>query len=332
MKNKISIIVPVYNSESTIRRCIDSVVSQTYENWELILIDDGSEDNSRRIIGEYTDERIRVISRENHGVSYSRNQGILESKGEYLVFLDSDDWLEKEACSLFVREMDDCDLCISGFQFFGDANLCRNLKNDSISEGLYDILKFEEVFSKLYSVGYINAPWAKCFKKSLITTLFDINISIGEDLLFNLSYLRNCKKIRLVSKITYDYLFMTQMSLSGKISMKYDMQIDMYNQCRKILKEIFGANNKGIYVTNQRYLMSIFSMLNYDIKNKKIKSYAEFNDIIKKCNIYYYSKETKIMDIDKKWEIFRILAKYRYFAVLFIILKTKSVLTNNKTK
>ena len=184
----------------------------------------------------------------------------------------------------------------------------------------------------LWAVGYINAPWAKCFKKSLITTLFDINISIGEDLLFNLSYLRNCKKIRLVSKITYDYLFMTQMSLSGKISMKYDMQIDMYNQCRKILKEIFGANNKGIYVTNQRYLMSIFSMLNYDIKNKKIKSYAEFNDIIKKCNIYYYSKETKIMDIDKKWEIFRILAKYRYFAVLFIILKTKSVLTNNKTK
>lgn len=324
MQGKISVVVPIYNSEQTIAKCIDSALNQSYQDIELILVNDGSTDNSKKIIDSYKDSRIVVIDQKNQGVSASRNRGIEHAKGEYIVFLDSDDVLTNDACEILVRGMQGCDYCITGFQMIGDKNFQRNLKDTSVEEGIYTIDEFGEVFPELFAVGYINAPWAKCFRRNLITSGFDESISIGEDLLFNLSYLRNCKNICVLSKITYEYLFIPANSLSGKISMKYDMQINMYNQCRAVLNSLFDESKKSIETINQKYLISVFSMLNYDIKIKKISNYSEFLDILSQCDLVFYSQKVSLKDIDKKWEVFRVFAKNKLFLLIYILLKIKT--------
>ena len=105
MGPKVSIIVPIYNAQKTLRRCIDSILNQDYTDFQLLLIDDGSKDDSGRICDEYAseDERVHVIHKENSGVSDSRNLALNEAKGEYLQFLDSDDWITPNATRLLVE-------------------------------------------------------------------------------------------------------------------------------------------------------------------------------------------------------------------------------------
>ena len=119
MAPKVSIIIPIYNAEAHLHRCIDSVLKQDFADFELILMDDGSKDSSGRICDEYEalDERVRVIHKENTGVSDTRNLAISMAKGEYLQFLDSDDWITPDATGLMVRAAMEhqCDMVISDF-------------------------------------------------------------------------------------------------------------------------------------------------------------------------------------------------------------------------
>ena len=119
MTPMVSMIVPVYNSEKTLSRCIDSILNQTYRDFELILLNDGSTDTSGEICDAYAkrDSRVRVVHKENTGVSDTRNRGIDLARGEYLQFLDSDDWITPDATALFVRTATEqqCDMVISQF-------------------------------------------------------------------------------------------------------------------------------------------------------------------------------------------------------------------------
>lgn len=119
MEKKVSIIIPVYNTQKYLKRCINSIIDQTYSNLEIFLINDGSTDNSLEICKEYEkiDERIFIISGENHGVSYARNIGIRKATGEYLYFADSDDYLETDAIEKMIQgfEKADCELIIAGY-------------------------------------------------------------------------------------------------------------------------------------------------------------------------------------------------------------------------
>ncbi len=119
MNPTVSIIIPIYNAEKNLPRCIESVLKQEYTNFELILVDDGSSDSSGAICDEYREKehRIRVIHKKNTGVSDSRNIGISMAQGEYIQFLDSDDWITSEATGLMVRMAEEhhCDMVISDF-------------------------------------------------------------------------------------------------------------------------------------------------------------------------------------------------------------------------
>ena len=112
---KISVIVPVYNTEKYLHRCIDSILAQTFTDFELLLIDDGSKDNSGAICDEYAakDSRVRVFHKENGGVSSARNLGLDNVRGEWVTFVDSDDWVEKEYIELFVKNIDDLGISTS---------------------------------------------------------------------------------------------------------------------------------------------------------------------------------------------------------------------------
>lgn len=183
---QISIIVPVYNAEMYLDGCIESIVNQTYTNFELILVNDGSKDASKDICNkwEQLDSRIRVFHKSNGGASSARNYGIENSNGEYIMFVDSDDTVAFDICEKLLENIrDDCSLVVCGLKTsFGNFVIRSENSVLSTDKG--------EIFNLLFENGILNSPVAKLFRRDCIGTLrFDPNMYMGEDLTFNLEYL-----------------------------------------------------------------------------------------------------------------------------------------------
>lgn len=202
----ISIIVPIYNAECYLQKCIDSLLNQTYSNIEIILVDDGSTDNSARIcdVLSQKDLRIKIVHQENQGVSATRNKGLDIATGSYIGFVDADDTVQpdfyKNLYSALIEYDADLSICnqslVMDNQTFVDGVskevLCFN-KNNAIEQML---------LGKIFRGG----PCNKLFKADLCKNLkFDIDINVGEDLLFCIKYLLKCEKIIFVPQSYYNY-------------------------------------------------------------------------------------------------------------------------------
>lgn len=202
----ISIVVPVYKSEKTLAGCLDSLLAQTYSDIEIICVIDGSPDSCGEICDEYAqiDDRVKSIKRENGGVSSARNRGIEEARGEYLMFVDSDDTVEPDYCEKMWKAHTEtgADLVICGFHHW---YVGRDVKKIPSNPGVYDTKAYAKDFLKLYQEGFLNMPWNKLFKKSE-AGCFDTSLSLGEDLLFNMSYLEKCDKIAVISDALIHYI------------------------------------------------------------------------------------------------------------------------------
>ncbi len=205
----VSIIVPVYNVAIYLQKCLYSIVNQTYENWECILVNDGSTDNSEDICRKFTNDdcRFKLISQENEGVSAARNRGIDTAKGEYISFVDGDDYIEPIFLETLVKKMIDVDICVVDaiMENFSMPKLCQNDNEESIIVDLPNAIN--EVFN-----GQINACTTnKIFRSDLIkrnNIRFDTSISNYEDGLFLIEYLCNMKSksiIHIKSKL-YHYV------------------------------------------------------------------------------------------------------------------------------
>lgn len=194
----VSIIVPVYKVEPYLRCCLDSILSQTYTNWECILVDDGSPDACGEICDEYAsiDGRVRVIHQNNQGVSKARAVGVAALAGEYVMFVDSDDSLSPAAVELlFERMAPDVDISI-----------CMNAENDF---NQYVISKNDLIIKLLEGMNGYVTPWSKMYRASLFTSnVFDVspNLKNGEDRIMNLRLVLNTKqKIVVFSSDIYNY-------------------------------------------------------------------------------------------------------------------------------
>lgn len=208
----ISIIVPVYNCEENLERCVKSILNQSEKDIELILVDDGSTDTSPQICDKFAKENsnVKVIHQENGGVSKARNAGIEAAQGEYLQFVDSDDYLDSKMCKTMkeIIEKDQSELVITGFHhwYIGkDVIKCPSEKLTSPTE----MKTFGTAFLELYEQGFLNMPWNKLYKKEKIKEHFPENLSLGEDLLFNLNYLKQLKTSETISFATaplYNYI------------------------------------------------------------------------------------------------------------------------------
>lgn len=203
----ISIIVPVYNASTTIERCVDSILSQTIAEKEIILVNDGSKDNSLEVIQQYADqyENIAIIDKSNGGVSSARNAGLEHATGEYIAFIDSDDYYTDEnyLCNMLncLTENKDSDLAVSGYTFIGNnGEIIVNPPN--IKENM-DVIaeKFQEYRDK----GFLNSPWNKLFKRELILEKFCTNMTFGEDAVFVYKYLKNCSTVAFCEGAGYGY-------------------------------------------------------------------------------------------------------------------------------
>lgn len=189
----VSIIVPVYNVKNYLHRCVQSILSQSYTSFELILVDDGSTDGSSRVCDDFQakDSRISVIHKPNGGVSSARNMGIQKSRGEYILFCDSDDCVSTDWCSRLVRIMSSgtnelaVGVCRIQWQAEDDFQLCSN------SSGVDSVLKRNEI-ALLFKAGLISSPVNKIYRKDVICSngiQFDETLRFGEDTKFALEYL-----------------------------------------------------------------------------------------------------------------------------------------------
>lgn len=223
MGPELSIIVPVYNSEKYLDRCINSILAQTFTDFEVILVDDGSIDQSGKICDKYAqkDCRIIVIHQDNRGVSAARNVGLKIAKGRYITFVDSDDYIEEEMYQkmITILENDSVDLVICGFQYIDNNN--RIVKNNmSLEKGKQKLEKRELL---LHTVGlrnrmYFGVLWNKVFKRSVVNgEKFEEKISFFEDWLFLLSCYIKCNSAIIISQSFYHYTATTENSLGKTI-------------------------------------------------------------------------------------------------------------------
>ena len=195
---KISVIVPVYNAEKWLRRCVDSILAQTYTDFELLLIDDGSTDDSGAICDEYAtiDQRIRVFHKPNGGVSSARNLGLDNAVGEWISFVDSDDWMAKEHLGDLMKYLQ--------YDFRANEYRCNNdeQQHEVLPDKNYDTkAEIGECISEFFNL-HLRMPWGKRYRADIIrehNIRFNTMITIGEDLIFNLEYLCYVHSISLSS-------------------------------------------------------------------------------------------------------------------------------------
>ena len=254
MSDLISIIVPVYNAEKYLKKCIESILEQTYTNLEIILINDGSKDTSKIICDEFAkkDDRIVVIHKENEGVGRARNDGLDRATGKYIAFVDSDDYIEKNAIEILyntlIEKKVDCvkgnyDIITStGVNQNTELKLDKKYEDDEIKEFVYHLLS-ERVRSFL---------WLLLIKKEYIKDRFNEELFLYEDVNFYLSFLGNIRSIYVFSEVIYHYVI-TENSLSRDTNKMYS-KIENLKLANIILKETLSKydfdsdENKGGFI------------------------------------------------------------------------------------
>lgn len=351
----ISVIIPVYKVEKYLRRCIDSAINQSYPDMEIILIDDGSPDKCGEICDEYAqkDTRIKVIHKENEGVCAARNSGIKQSKGEYIFFLDSDDFIDKQALGiLYVHAyITDADITLGNYKVINEKNRIRlrkyfekerldreDLQNASV--------RFRYFFGKSYGVQV----WNTLYKASFIrkcNILFEKKIYYGEDFLFNAELFFHYPKITLVNKYTYFY-FENSESITSSFKKELTKQNIILVTCLYRFAKRIGKVKDNIDIISYCAFTAIDSSgLNiYQYSNHKLKDMLNEIREYKRSNIMNrlilaLVKGRYIKDVPRKdWKIYAWIFSFLYslnFIHLAVLLqmirfKVRKLRIRNKIK
>ena len=234
----VSIIVPIYNVEKYLKRCIDSIINQTYTNLEIVLVNDGSTDNCEKICNEYSkkDVRIKVIHKKNGGVSSARNEGIRNSSGHFITFVDSDDWIENEMIykMLKLSKKYDSDYVMIGYN---ETDNVQNKTKYSIKESIIEKDEFMRKFFKIGNQECIFYPWGKLIKRNLIEDdLFPVDCRIGEDVIANYKTLMKTNKIAVSNEKLYNYFQHAEgLTRSGFSSKDFDL-INVWDNMLQLTK------------------------------------------------------------------------------------------------
>lgn len=318
MNPLISVIVPIYNAEKSLENCIQSILSQTYNNFELILIDDGSRDNSFFLCKQIADRdaRIYVVHQDNAGASAARNRGLELAHGEWIVFVDSDDSVSPDYLINLSTTMKDehTVLGVCGYRVFYNGKFSHN---KVFRNGGYLLRDSSSLFHKICIHKY-GFPWGKTYLKKIIdrhSLRFDENVCIAEDLLFMLKYMMHCQtdtnaKIEFSEKCDYNYMI-HKGSLSTSCS-SFDKEWYSYQEYKNtivLLNDRLHVDsntselllNKTAYYTD-RCLNAIFccSCNNQDrIAKLNMLDRIEYNKY-KKCNTIFESF-LKYLFVHKIW-------------------------------
>ena len=272
----VSIIVPVYNTEKYVPLCIKSILCQSFIDFELLLVDDGSTDNSGKICDEYTekDSRIHVFHKENGGVSSARNLGLDNAIGEYVTFVDADDILTKSYLEHLSET--DADLVISGYQKFG-SSIIKDCPNSSV---IYDLIDIPTHWNTPPTMKYLYCfCWAKRFRTSIIrksNIRFNESLFFSEDMCFNLLYMA---KANTVTEVPFaDYMYRIEnVTRDEKFNMSAEQLIVHHNYLTKCLQNLYnriGQNSLSFVQdnTNLRMLRKFYYFL---MHNKRARIFVQ---------------------------------------------------------
>lgn len=306
MEDLITVIIPVYNAEKWIEKCIKSVINQTYKNLEIILVDDGSTDDSLTICNKFLekDRRIKVIHTENRGVSSARNEGLNNSQGKWIAFVDADDWIEKNFCEKLIKEIKESnsDVALCGYKRVTEENyesINTNGENEVIDKKIY----IEKVLNPQTAYGFCHM---KIINRSLIENIrFEKSIVVGEDALFNLMIAKNIKRAIFIKEPLYNY----KINLNSTVKKFDENYVEKYLKSMQIIKEYVEKNYKDKNVIQNFYNFIAFHVMliavNYcyhpDNQEKRkinllknICNIKEFKEGIKKSNYNNLSITRKI--------------------------------------
>ena len=280
-KNLVSIIIPVFNSEKTLKRCITSIINQTYKDLDIIIVNDGSKDKSEEICKEFQkkDKRINYIVQKNSGVSNARNNGLSKVKGDFITFIDSDDWIENDYIESLIKLLIDNDADVitsSAIDFTADKVL-----NTSEKVLKYEITTNKELMIKdlLEAKKYNSVCWGKIYRRnSVIGLKFDENLKIAEDLKFLISVFENCNKLVITNIRKYHYYINVGSAIHSGFN---DNWLGAINYCKDLIEKYKNTNLeiyaiKKYVVTNLAciYMNNLKSIYKINIK-KNLSTYKK---------------------------------------------------------
>ena len=321
MNRRVSVIIPIFNAEKTLSKCIKSIENQTYTNLEIILINDGSNDSSLDICDKFfmKNKNIKIITQDNRGVSAARNLGLKNASGEYIQFVDSDDFLERECIEKLVYNMEseNTDLVICGMNIIKNGVVLRSPKLER------KLIKIKDDFSNYkYITPIFASPCNKLYKRKFLKNKFVEELSWGEDLVNNLYYLREIESIVISEKCLYNVVLDNENSLNRKFDIKkLDKIIALRKREAEILKDIYGNNFDEQYTLNEIlmgihfYFKNLISLKKNDTYFKMSRKYFEDNELQE----FVESVFPKRID----YRVFKFLFKNKYKYLLYIFFKIK---------
>ena len=334
----ISIVIPIYNAEKKLSRCISSVLDQKYSNIEIILIDDGSKDNSLIIANEWKkkDSRIKVISKENGGVSSARNKGIANSKGDYIMFVDADDWVEPEFCAFFY----------DNFKNNPDVQIISSAayinKNDEEIENPFwngekkyftgkekEEMELQAIFKEAASYvprfATFGTTWAKAYDVEWLrkqNIIYEPELRRGQDTVFNLHAFETAEKVLYVKRFLYHY----RMNSGSTVNKYTEGTIDILERIsRYILKFIkeHGKDERFYQAYNNKSIQLLSQSINSDYAHKNNpKSYLtrrkELKTVLRRKCYRDNFKNINTENIPVTRKLYWSLMKYRMVDLIYL--------------
>lgn len=302
MQPKISVIVPVYKAEKYLHRCVDSILSQTFTDFELILVNDGSPDNSGAICDEYAqkDNRVHVFHKKNGGVALARNLGLDNAKGKWITFIDADDYIEDGFLNFPDSTQED--LLIQNYKVIEGENYDVKFENSTIPP-----TQIQEFINQNIDKLWLRTPWSKFFKRGIIdknTIRFTEGVKIGEDTIFVLDYLFHINSVHFLNSANYIYI-----SEGDNVYNKYKLSAEKAIEAIHLFIERYNRLK-----ANSTLCLRLIFMFYWSIISPK--DYASIKRW-KSDRIIKQTYHTIRHRLDMKWKI-----KY-YFLPLYTILRKR---------
>lgn len=341
MNPLVSVIVPVYNTEKYLPQCLESILRQTYTNLEIICIDDGSEDSSWEVLGKYAlqDSRINTLKKENEGVSLARNYALEFASGEYILFVDSDDWIELETieCAVATSKKHSADVVMWSY--------IREMKNDSRKKHIFvgeTIFTAEDVKTKLYrrmiglygeqtaqpeNMDALGTIWGKLYRADLIKNnnicFYDIRrLGTYEDGLFNLETFAHVKKAVFIEKYFYHYRRDNEDSLTFTYKPNLPQQWDtLFALMREHIEKKQLDKTFETALANRIALSTIsLGLSETECYESFASKYRKVRNLLAKPHYREAIKEFDVTYLPIHWKVFFLCAKMHWALGVYLLL------------
>lgn len=335
----ISIIIPVYNTENYLQECIDSVRQQSYKNLELIFINDGSTDNSSVILDRAaeSDTRIKIVEQENSGLSAARNRGMREASGDYIMFLDSDDWLDKETCEVALGKMKQYDADVVFWSYireYREKSLKTPLFGDK--EIIWQSNDIRKLFRRMVGLtgkelaepqktDSLITAWGKLYKKSVLNDIdfVDTKIIGTEDALFNIQVFSQTQTAVYIPGYFSHYRKYNEISLTHQYKTKLAKQWkELYQRILQVLRTQ-NMDKECFIALNNRICLGLIGLGLNLIEDDKMNFNEKLYELYRILDMQHYKKALasfSVKDLPVYWKVFFVCAKLRLARSLYFIL------------